>query len=51
MKMVTEMSLTNSGICKNCGRKREELFPVLVEGHTKDGKCEYWCKECLRNRK
>ena len=46
------MSMANSsGICNNCGRKREELFPVFVEDHTKPGKCEYWCKECLMNRK
>jgi hypothetical protein len=31
------MSMINSGICKNCSRKREELFPVFVEGHTKAG--------------
>ena len=47
------MPMTNSsGICNNCGRKsEEERFPVFVEGHTKAGKCEYWCKECLSNRK
>jgi hypothetical protein len=48
---VIEMSTANSGICNNCGRKSEELFPVFVEGHTKVSECEYWCKECLMNRK
>jgi hypothetical protein len=50
------MSKANStgDICKNCGRKEEEeelLFPVFIEGQTKVGKCEYWCKKCLRNRR
>jgi hypothetical protein len=47
------MTNSSSGVCNNCGRKseEEELFPVFVEGHTKAGKCEYWCKECLSNRK
>ncbi|MDP8941961.1 MAG: hypothetical protein M3M84_05420 [Thermoproteota archaeon] len=43
--------INSSGICDNCARKSEELFPVFVEGHTRAGKCEYWCKECLMNRK
>ena len=45
-----ELSITNSGLCKNCGRKKEELLPVFIEGQTSVGKCEYWCKDCLRNR-
>jgi hypothetical protein len=46
------MSTTNGGICNNCDKRREEeLFPVFVEGHTKASECEYWCKECLMNRK
>jgi hypothetical protein len=35
------MSMINNGICKICGRKGEEPFPVFVEDYTKAGKCEY----------
>ncbi len=42
---------SSSGACKNCGRKGEELFPVFIGGHIKVGKCEYWRKECLMNRR
>lgn len=44
------MSITDSGMCDNCGRKKVELLPVFIEGRTRVGKCEYWCIECLRNR-
>ncbi|MFL6359208.1 MAG: hypothetical protein ACJ71K_12410 [Nitrososphaeraceae archaeon] len=47
----TKSMANNESICNNCGRKMEELFPVFIEGRTKAGKCEYWCKECLGNRK
>ena len=50
--MMMSVASNNGGsICNNCGRKKEELFPVFIEGHTKAGECEYWCKECLMNRK
>ena len=48
---VIGMSRTSGGVCNNCGKRSEELFPVFVEGHTKANECEYWCKECLMNRK
>ena len=41
------MSSTNRGLCKNCGRIKDDLLPVFIEGQTSVGKCEYWCKECL----
>jgi len=43
--------MTNSGICNNCARRREELFLVFIEGHTRVGECESWSKECLENTK
>jgi hypothetical protein len=42
---------TKKGTCGNCNQYRNELFPVFIEGHTEVGKCEYWCKECLKNKK
>ena len=44
------MSSTNRGLCKNCGRIKDDLYPVFIEGQTSVGKCEYWCKECLSNK-
>lgn len=45
------MSTNKGGICNNCDKKKEELFPVFIEGHTKASECEYLCRECLMNRK
>jgi hypothetical protein len=28
-----------------------QLSPLFIEGRTPAGKCEYWCKECLANKK
>ena len=49
--MMSVASNNGGSTCNNCGRKKEELFPVFIEGHTKAGECEYWCKECLMNRR
>ena len=39
------------GICNNCKQYKSILFPVFIDHHTEAGKCEYWCKVCLADKK